>query len=198
MEFKLIVIKILKKKYLSRAVGCIFLSSALIFFAFSVVFLFLFVLFRFYFYIQFFCSNKRLFISRQTWATWINAECENMSNFNERVECTGKGLVRFSHWIFLTYIPIRERERTETSRATHGDLEDDCLHFLSQYNATGDGNWRAVPANSAIIRPVGVLWIFKLASRPWHGNVFPFFFSILYAQFRDWQFKRHSVYKLGR
>lgn len=69
-----------------------------------------------------------------------------------RLKSTGK---RSAHFLSesLIYPDLRVKERT--CRA--GDHGDGSLRFLSQYNATGEGNWRAVPANSTIIRSVGVL-----------------------------------------
>lgn len=79
-------------------------------------------------------------------------------------------------------IYIDTSKNSDESRTMHGVLGT--APYVSslaiQYNRWD--NWQAVPANDGtIIRPVGVLWIFKQPSRPWHGSVFLW----LFARFRD-------------
>lgn len=80
--------------------------------------------------------------------------------------------------------PIRSSIYTSTSKNLRANrpMKRRLLTFPLAIQCNRWDNWQAVPANDGtIIRRVGVLWIFKLPSRPWHGSAFLCHF----ARFRD-------------
>jgi len=93
------------------------------------------------------------------------------------MKCTEKHLTGISLTGSSIYIDIR----TRTIRARCRETSAPYVSSLAKQCNRRD-NRRAVPANDGtIIRPVGVLWIFKRPSRPWHGSAF----LCLFARFRD-------------
>lgn len=100
---------------------------------------------------------------------------------------------RFSHWIFSICIPIRDRERTQSPRATHGDLEKTtaCVSSRNTMQPAMVIGGR-YPQTARLFAP----WEFSEYSNERHVRdtvMFFLYFSILCAQFRDRQLDERDI-----